>query len=278
MNTNQIEYLIKIVELGSIGKAAKFFNTPYQNIAYQIYNLETEFDVEIFHRTNRGSVLTEQGKKIFELCLNVSDLYKKTKTTVKLDNTIRLGVDLYYIHPSIIDFISKNKDLNVVLVSIQQTRLFDCLSNNTIDCFFGYKRNHDQNIFFKELRKDKMVAVMSQEHILSHNKIIRYSDFSDTKVYIGHFDNIDGLISKKILSNSIHCELIHDCILSLVIADVLTNNAIAIVPENHISLFGNKISYIPFENVTDSYGIYYNVPSLAVKHMIDTFQAYTAIN
>ena len=63
MQIQQLTYFVAIAEQGSINKAAEKLFVTQPNLSKAISNLENELKVRIFNRTNKGVVLTDEGKK-----------------------------------------------------------------------------------------------------------------------------------------------------------------------------------------------------------------------
>lgn len=66
MQLQQLIYFVTIAEQGSINKAAEKLFTTQPNLSKAISNLEGELKVDIFRRTNKGVVLTDNGKKLYQ--------------------------------------------------------------------------------------------------------------------------------------------------------------------------------------------------------------------
>ena len=66
MQLSQLMYFVTVAEQGSINKAAEKLFVTQPNLSKAIGNLESELKVRIFDRTNKGVILTEDGKKLYE--------------------------------------------------------------------------------------------------------------------------------------------------------------------------------------------------------------------
>ena len=66
MQLSQLMYFITVAEQGSINKAAEKLFVTQPNLSKAIGNLESELKVRIFDRTNKGVMLTEDGKKLYQ--------------------------------------------------------------------------------------------------------------------------------------------------------------------------------------------------------------------
>lgn len=64
MTLQQLRYLIAIAETGTISAAAKRMYASQSNLSIAIKELESEFGITIFTRTNRGVALTNEGTEL----------------------------------------------------------------------------------------------------------------------------------------------------------------------------------------------------------------------
>lgn len=64
MTLQQLRYLIAIAETGSMSAAAKRMYASQSNLSIAIRELEREFGIVIFTRTNRGVALTNEGSEL----------------------------------------------------------------------------------------------------------------------------------------------------------------------------------------------------------------------
>ena len=66
MRLNQLEYFIKVVECGSITKAAQELYLSQPSLTKAISSLETEYDLKLFSRTCRGLNVSPEGRDFLE--------------------------------------------------------------------------------------------------------------------------------------------------------------------------------------------------------------------
>ena len=66
MQLQQLIYFVTVAEQGSFNKAAEKLFTTQPNLSKAINNLETDLNVNIFERTNKGVKLTDEGKKLYQ--------------------------------------------------------------------------------------------------------------------------------------------------------------------------------------------------------------------
>ena len=63
MRIEQLQYLVKIVECGSITQAAKQLYLSQPSLTKAIQQLEAEYGVQLLRRTSQGIELTAEGRK-----------------------------------------------------------------------------------------------------------------------------------------------------------------------------------------------------------------------
>ena len=71
MTIQQLEYLLKIVECGSITKAAQQLFLSQPSLTKSIMNLENEYGIKVFARTAKGIEITPEGKDFIYYARNI---------------------------------------------------------------------------------------------------------------------------------------------------------------------------------------------------------------
>ena len=74
MNLKQLEYFVRVAELGSFSKAAMVLNIAQPALSRQVRLLETELHVTLLIRNGRGVVLTEVGNRLFKHSIGILQL------------------------------------------------------------------------------------------------------------------------------------------------------------------------------------------------------------
>jgi DNA-binding transcriptional LysR family regulator len=63
MTLQQLKYMIKVVECGSITEAAKQLFISQPSLSSAVKEIETELGIEIFYRTSKGISLSTDGSE-----------------------------------------------------------------------------------------------------------------------------------------------------------------------------------------------------------------------
>lgn len=77
-----LEYIIAIEKYGSMNIAAQHLHVSQQNISKVLKQLEQELGIAIFERTKKGTILTEEGKLVYQFAQKQWQVYQKMKETL----------------------------------------------------------------------------------------------------------------------------------------------------------------------------------------------------
>jgi LysR family nitrogen assimilation transcriptional regulator len=73
MNQKQLDYFIRIAELGSFRKASEALRIAQPALTRHIQRLEEDLGVQLFFRGGRGIILTNAGEFLLERAQSSSD-------------------------------------------------------------------------------------------------------------------------------------------------------------------------------------------------------------
>ena len=95
MELRQLRYFVRIVELGSMGRAALDLNMVQSALSQQISRLEGELSTRLLQRTAKGAVPTEAGLAFFreaQLALRHADQAARAAQQARLTGTVSVGL------------------------------------------------------------------------------------------------------------------------------------------------------------------------------------------
>ena len=105
MEFKHIEYFIEAANHKSISKAAEALFISQQALSRCIKNLEAELNCKLFERTVKGSVLTEDGKLIYDKFLPITEQYRNAEEEVLTALSSRPQTLTFACVPSIFRFL-----------------------------------------------------------------------------------------------------------------------------------------------------------------------------
>lgn len=91
----QILYFLKIAELRSINKAAAELYVSQPSLSQAMKNLEDELNVSLFKRSNKGVILTEEGKRFLQYAEKIADQMELIDHMAREKKESYLAVSLY---------------------------------------------------------------------------------------------------------------------------------------------------------------------------------------
>lgn len=105
MEFKHIEYFIETANHKSISKAAEALFISQQALSRCIKNLEAELNCKLFERTVKGSVLTEDGKLIYDKFLPITEQYRNAEEEIFTALSRRSQTLAFACAPSIFRFL-----------------------------------------------------------------------------------------------------------------------------------------------------------------------------
>jgi DNA-binding transcriptional LysR family regulator len=118
----EMQNFVRVVEAGSISKAAGQLGVAKSGVSRRLVELESRLGVRLLNRTTRRSSLTEAGQAFYagavKLLGDVTELNAATADTdALLDGTLRLAVPLSFglchLSPAIDEFLRAHPGLNI---------------------------------------------------------------------------------------------------------------------------------------------------------------------
>lgn len=92
MTIQQVQYILTVYQTGSISKAAAKLYLAQPNLSSAIQALEQEIGVQIFTRTNRGTVPTEKGRQVLETAKQLYENYLRMMRVARESEPIQIRI------------------------------------------------------------------------------------------------------------------------------------------------------------------------------------------
>jgi LysR family transcriptional regulator, nitrogen assimilation regulatory protein len=86
LNLRQLKYFIRIVDLGSLSRAAEALHIAQSALSHQMSQLEASLEAELLTRTSKGVAPTEAGKRIYKHAQTILKQIEDAKLSVKADD------------------------------------------------------------------------------------------------------------------------------------------------------------------------------------------------
>jgi len=202
MQTDFLRYLIKIVECGSMNKAANDLFITQAALTKAMKKLETDLNCELLKRTKNGVKLTEKGKRVYadaEKILAIEDSWKDLADhEAEVSGTVRLAL-INSVNSSVIDhfLINYRKQYANVIIIPKEYRDYDFLkqfenkkADIGISCYIDSNRARVYDCARKldleavELCRDKFYVFMGANNPLREQPTLTTKDLKDSKLLL----------------------------------------------------------------------------------------------
>lgn len=170
MRIEQLQYLVKVAECGSITQAAKQLYLSQPSLTKAIQQLELEFRIQIFTRTSAGIELTSPGKNFLHRAKDVlasvdtlHDLYNGYNPNESLLSLASVQWDALY--PLLLQVQQKLTDQTIHLNIMETDRgeVAQAVLSGDVDLGIAVGTNGDSSIFDQRIKsKDLEIHTIAQ--------------------------------------------------------------------------------------------------------------------
>ena len=199
-----MKYALEVAKSGSINKAAEVLMVAAPNVSRSIKELETDFDITIFERTQNGTKLTPEGEEFINYAKGVlrqiDEIERIYKTGASKKQKFSISVPrACYISEAFANF-SKSLSKEAAEVFYKETNSQRTIHNMTEHDYklgiIRYAENYDK--YFKSMLEEKgfqyelvteftYSLIMSADNPLAKKEVITFDDLTDY-IEIAHAD------------------------------------------------------------------------------------------
>ncbi|MBQ7642138.1 MAG: LysR family transcriptional regulator [Acholeplasmatales bacterium] len=217
MTLQQLKYVITVAEEGSISKAANKLYISQPSLTNQIHEIENEYDIKIFTRTNKGIIVSQDGevflgyaRQVLEQSKLLDERYKSKAPKILFSISCQ---HYSFAVNAFVDLIKKY-DSNYYDFSIRETKTYeiiDDVSKLKSEVGILYINDYNKNIILKLLEENNLeynLLFRAKPHIFTscHNPLAKKNSVSleELKDYpylsFEQGDNNSFYFSEEILS------------------------------------------------------------------------------
>ncbi len=176
MKLKQLEYLVKVMECGSITQAAQQMSVSQPSLTKAISSLEEEYGIQIIRRKSRGVEFTSEGLDFVLYARGVlaaANAYPKVVSKSKSHAKAKLFVasqQIDFLHPLVLDIYKQHCQGNVFfnVVETDRSNVVDHILRGAVDLGIVVRTSMDMKdmIWDKEAhRLDIDIVDISQIHV-----------------------------------------------------------------------------------------------------------------
>ncbi len=196
MTLQQLKYIIKIVECGSITKAAEELFITQPSLSSAVKDLESEFGIEIFYRNSKGISLSSDGTEFLSYARQIIEQAEllETRYTNKLPSKKLCSISTQHYSFSVNAFVDMILNLNVdeYEFTLRETRTYEIIEdvkNLRSEIGIIYISDFNQNVLNKLFKENhlefnllfdaKPHVFISIKHPLAKRSSIHLDDLID---------------------------------------------------------------------------------------------------
>lgn len=249
MQTDYLRYFIKIVECGSMNKAANALFVTQVALTKAIQKLEAELNCELLVRTKKGVTLTEKGRLVYkdsQKILEIEDRWKALSTHGnQISGRVRVAVINSVCSPTLNRFIfscrEKYPKVDLILKEFRTYEFLRQFKNRKMDIGVSTVFEQEKNSLYhfadeldltvEELFKDRFYIFMSIENKFATKPFLESKDLNQLKFALYSDEN-----------DSISAPFLADCFKA---ENVFLMNSmqsmVRAVMEDDVTIFNTKI-------------------------------------
>lgn len=171
MNLSKYETLVKVVELGSLKKAAEEFQCTQSAVSHALASLEEELGFTVLTRSRAGVKLTGDGERILpavRAVLTSQEQLSQIASAVRglQSGTVRIGsftsVAVHWLPAIIKNFQRDYPDVDIKLLNGDYYDVESWLMDGSID--IGFVNMPCRVCPCQALKEDRLVAILPRDH------------------------------------------------------------------------------------------------------------------
>ncbi|GAB1612172.1 MULTISPECIES: cidABC operon transcriptional activator CidR [Mammaliicoccus] len=197
MEFKQLKYFVEIVRNGGMTQASEHLFVAQSTISKAVKNLENEFDITLFDRSQRHIKLTDTGEVFYEkavefltlfdkLTMELNDIFEIKKGHIRLGLSPMIKVNL--ITDNLEKFHKKYSDVTYEVLEGGGKAVENYLSQDEIDIGVTALPVDSSKFNSMPLYKEELFLVLNQSHKLSHKKKVAIHELVDEEFVLLHDD------------------------------------------------------------------------------------------
>lgn len=281
MRLTDLQYLLKVVELQSISRAAEQMYITQQGLSRIINNLEKELDVTLFLRRNNAIELTAIGKKVVEHAGEICGSYASMLRDINQYQSSSLEETDYVIYATPVICITLLPKIFLSLYQKYPTVKFNViemlppkitdeveLGGNAIGILSiadfllrETQRLKDPSVCFEPKLRDRLMLNVRQDSVLAKKAAVSLEELANIPVALHNTETIMmehllGEAASKVVVHTTNYELCRNMISKGMAAGITSDFLDYYLPETHTVR-------VPLEHTVEiAYGCVYGLEAL----------------
>ncbi len=211
MRHAQLKAFHAVAVHGGFSRAGEALGLTQPAVSDHVRKLEETYGVQLFTRSAQGVSLTEMGRKLFAIAERQIEAETEAKELLSRGRTLEegqltIGADAaVHILPQLARFRLKHPRLAVRLVTGNSTGLLKRLEDFSIDIAVTAERPSNSALLARQLRADRLVAVVQRSSRLSKLRKIGFEQLVKLPLILRE----DGSMTRKLLLEEVARRNLH---------------------------------------------------------------------
>lgn len=267
MDINQIKCFISVAQTLNFSEAARRNYVSQSTVSRYISDLEKEFGVQLFTRSHRDVIITNEGKTLLPYAMEIVDTLKKAKTVIKQmhdggQGKIIIGCDvtsLSFPSKCISDFSRKYPEITIEVRQIDDTDRTQVITGGDYDFCFMPRDMVPESSGIESIvtHNESLAIVTAKNYKFNGRKSISLRDLADEKLML-FSENVAPIVYMEIMDLlrtfhiSPNIESSFDDLVSMSVA-VSSGIGVSIIPYSLAKFLSSKYSDVfPIEDADTS--------------------------
>ncbi len=187
MAQTKYEIFLKVIELGSLTRAAEQFGYTQSAVSHAIHALESETGMRLINRSRTGVKLTPDGEKLLPAFRKINEAMQFYNETLDAlhgleKGCIRVGafnsVAVRWLPRMIKEYQQLHPQMEFRLLIGDYHDIDDWFEKGNIDIGFLSRKEKETDGDYVKLTEDRLLAVLPKQHPLAGKACIDPKDFS----------------------------------------------------------------------------------------------------
>ncbi|AAO05788.1 LysR family transcriptional regulator [Staphylococcus epidermidis] len=260
MEIKQIKYFVEVVRQGGMTQASEHLYIAQSTISKAIKNIENEYDITLFDRSQKQIKLTDIGQTFYDnsleflalfekLSLEMNDIVNVQKGHIKIGLSPMMNVQMFT--NALNQFHRLYPNVTYEVIEGGGKIVENLTSNDDVDIGITTLPVDHTEFHSTSLYNEELLLVVSNDHHLAHLNKVDMADLKDEEFVLFHDDYY---LKDQIIENCKRLGYYPKTVANIsqisFIANMIQQGiGISIVPESLVNLMGNNVTSIQLENV-----------------------------
>lgn len=260
MEIKQIKYFVEVVRQGGMTQASEHLYIAQSTISKAIKNIENEYDITLFDRSQKQIKLTDIGQTFYDnsleflalfekLSLEMNDIVNVQKGHIKIGLSPMMNVQMFT--NALNQFHRLYPNVTYEVIEGGGKIVENLTSNDDVDIGITTLPVDRSEFHSTSLYNEELLLVVSNDHHLAHLNKVDMADLKDEEFVLFHDDYY---LKDQIIENCKRLGYYPKTVANIsqisFIANMIQQGiGISIVPESLVNLMGNNVTSIQLENV-----------------------------